>query len=301
MADNIKVHFVTDAKSAGRTCALYGANVHYTLFSILDHIKGKTSGEDMTAPNLVINRAGMRHTIIDSGLFTFMFGAGKGQGDHTFESMREWMHRIVRFAHDNDVPNASWVECDVQRILGPEAAWKLRTEMRELMGGREVINVFHLPDGEEGFRKLVEFSDYIAISVPELRLYQSKTYKKTAHYMAVLARRLKPSIKIHLLGCTEYQMLSDNAFCTSADSSSWTYGTRYGFITHACRNSARHTSGNVNRYQPKSLIEACADIDAVSARLGIALTESARVDAAKRMLEARLCRADYELYAGNQD
>lgn len=301
MADNIKVHFVIDATSAGRTCSLYGADVHYCLFSILDHIKNKTSDQPMQVRNLKIKRAGMRHTIVDSGLFTFMFGAGRDGGDHTYESMREWMHRIVRFAHDNDIPNASWVECDVQRILSPEDAWSLRREMRELMGGRECMNVFHLPDGEDGFRRMVEFSDYIAISIPELRIYQPKTYKKTAHYMAMLARKLKPSIKIHLLGCTDRTMLTENRFCTSSDSSSWLGASRYGLATTCVRKDADSKKWHVDHYKASALAQAEEEIRAIGRRLGFELSDSAVTDSAKRMYEARLCKADYELCAGNQD
>ena len=40
----------------------------------------------------------------------------------------------------------------------------------------------------------------------------------------------KPEIDIHLLGCTELAMLHECRFCTSADSTTWVGGKRFGFI-----------------------------------------------------------------------
>ena len=289
MADNIKVHFVV-GNSLGRIVPLKAANVQYMLFSALNFIEHRSSDQNMHTDSLHMVQAGFKHTIVDSGLFTMMFGSGKGK-DHDEGEIREWMHRIVRFSQDNDIPNASFVECDCQKIVGVEAAWRLRREMRELMPGREIINVFHLPDGEDGFRRLVEWSDYIAISVPELRISQPKGYRKNVHMLASLARRLRPEIKIHLLGCTEYQMLHDNRFCTSADSSSWSSPSRFGYLKG-------HHVDTMRREEIEQAKEECRT---VARRTGLPLTQRSEEDAGRRLVEARWYRAQYELCAGNQD
>jgi hemolysin-activating ACP:hemolysin acyltransferase len=118
------------------------------------------------------------------------------------------------------------VEVDCQKVLGVEKAWEYRMKMQEKVPNR-IINVFHIEDGQKGLDRLIEFSDYIAISVPELRFIGKKNYlNQIAHYI----KNKKPQIDIHLLGCTEKQKLKELNFCSSADSSSWISGVRYGQI-----------------------------------------------------------------------
>lgn len=78
--------------------------------------------------------------------------------------------------------------------------------------------------------RLIDFSDYIAISVPELRIVKPGTYKRDAVNLAKYIKKRKPSIDIHMLGCTEYTMLEHIAFCTTADSTSWLSGVKYGYF-----------------------------------------------------------------------
>ena len=222
---NVKVHFVISDQNRF-PLTLIAADIRYNLFSCYQYIKSKSSNSNMHIDGIIADKEPFKHSIMDSGLFTMMFGADKG-AEKSPEFIREWMHRICAFAIQNDI-NASIVECDCQKLVSPEFAWQLRKEMRSILPDKEIINVFHLEDGEDGFRRLVDFSDYIAISVPELRIAQPKTYKNTVCALARMARKQKPAIKIHLLGCTEQYLLRKNRFCTSADSSSWTGGVRYG-------------------------------------------------------------------------
>jgi aspartate/glutamate racemase len=87
--------------------------------------------------------------------------------------------------------------------------------------------VFHKEDGQKGLDRLIEYSNYIAISVPELRfLGQKNSVVQIANYI----KTKKPNIDIHLLGCTELKLLKELSFCSSADSTSYKSGIRYGFI-----------------------------------------------------------------------
>ena len=90
-----------------------------------------------------------------------------------------------------------------------------------------IINVFHLEDGQEGLDRMIEFSNYIAISVPELRFMNKKEY---LYRLASYIKNKKPSIDIHLLGFTEKTNLEKLKFCSSCDSSSWISGVRYGEV-----------------------------------------------------------------------
>ncbi|MGL4519327.1 MAG: hypothetical protein ACRCUJ_06545 [Phocaeicola sp.] len=166
-----------------------------------------------------------KHCIMDSGLFTLMFGADKHiEKDEAF--LTKWMHTIVAFVNQTGF-TGTCVEVDCQKILSPEAAWKFRKEYKRLLPNNRIINVYHMEDGKEGLDRLIEFSDYIAISVPELRIHKSKTYKRDVHNLAKYIKSKKPEVDIHLLGCTEPQMLKDNWFCTSADSTTWTSLVRW--------------------------------------------------------------------------
>lgn len=97
--------------------------------------------------------------------------------------------------------------------------------MKNDLPNNRIINVFHLEDGMKGLDRMIEFSDYIAISVPELRHAGKKKYVYT---LATYIKNKKPDIDIHLLGCTELSLLQQCSFCTSADSTSYIAGKRFG-------------------------------------------------------------------------
>ena len=163
------------------------------------------------------------HCIQDSGLFTLMFGSMKGKKDE--QLINRWYDELVQFTLEHGQP-VTCVEVDCQKVLGVEKAWEFRERMRKDLPNR-IINVYHFEDGQYGLDRMIEFSDYIAISVPELRILGKKDYVYT---LAKYIKKKKPSIDIHLLGCTEIELLVKCLFCTSADSSTWTVPKRYGYI-----------------------------------------------------------------------
>lgn len=290
---NCKCHFAGYDNDPRAISVLRSVDVRYRLFTAYPFIK--TEKEDYTVANGIYEtRAGFKHVIIDSGLFTLMFGAKKG-GQLTHQDLRNWMHRIVRFAKDNQLGNGcSFVECDCQKLAGPEFAWQLRREMRELMDGREIINVFHLEDGADGFDRLVNFSDYIAISVPELRFNKGSQYKQITATLARRARMLKPDVKIHLLWCTEIGMLRQNSFVTSSDSSSWTSSARFGTI------EKRH----VSQLKDDVLQLADAHVRHTASQLGFPVPpytpKRMRYNGAN-YVSAKTERAKYTMACGSQD
>ena len=293
---NVKVHFAGYDNDERAIAVLKAAGVRYRLFTSYPFIKNRSSDCDMKVPKLAEMDAEFEHVIMDSGLFTMMFGADKGT-PKTPEFVREWMHRICAFATQNHI-RASIVECDCQKLISPEFAWELRREMRQIMPQAEIINVFHLADGQDGFRRLVDFTDYLAISVPELRIAQPKTYKNTVCALARMARRQKPGVKIHLLGCTERYLLENNRFCTTADSSSWTSSTRFGTLDKV------HIK-NINDKQAKI---ACEKVLAAAQQYGMGIPDKlARGEpkvvnyTAANYYTAQKCRKDYTQWAGPQD
>lgn len=229
LGQNVKVHFAGTDYSQSCLNSLEMAGVKYRLYTVYPAIVDKKKDDDFTDASGTALRCEriFNHVILDSGLFTLMFGAKKEQ-KQTLGSIIDWQDKIIEFVQQNGL-NCTCVETDCQKLLGTEAAWQLRERMRRKLKNRQ-INVFHWEDGKEGLDRLIEFSDYIAISVPEIRLLHKKTFREVTHRLAVYVKNKKPEIDIHLLVCTDKTMLRQNRFCTSADSSSWTGVYRFGSI-----------------------------------------------------------------------
>ncbi|MBQ0154166.1 MAG: hypothetical protein KBS70_05215 [Bacteroidales bacterium] len=234
--DNIKVHLAgCEVQNQYEAVRLLG--VQYGLYTCYPFVErmvfGKSTAPIMPLPyqkenpyklipeHIIKNE---RHVIQDSGLFTLMFGSKKGKVDGSI--INKWYDGLVEFTLANG-QGATCVEVDCQKVLGVEQAWEFRERMRKDLPNNRIINVFHLEDGPKGLDRLIEYSDYIAISVPELRFAHKKNMvTPLAHYI----KNKKPEIDIHLLGCTELALLHENRFCTSADSTSYLSTKRYGFI-----------------------------------------------------------------------
>lgn len=220
---NIKVHLATTEIIPQGIAAIAGDSKYglgtafpfvYELFT-----KGKLDNRQ-TITRMSKN---FNHYILDSGLFTLMFGALKGKKDEKY--LDKWYECLTDFVL-MDGYHGTMVEVDCQKVLGVEKAWEYRIKMQEKVPNR-IINVFHIEDGQKGLERLIEFSDYIAISVPELRFCGKKNYlQKIANFI----KSKKPNIDIHLLGFTEKQKLKELSFCSSSDSSSWISGIRYGQV-----------------------------------------------------------------------
>ena len=92
LGDNIKIHFAGSDGEEIFHAALKAADVRYRLYSCFSYIYGKEKNSDFTLPEnsiIKVQDKEMRHVIQDSGLFTLMFGAKKGQ-TVTHEYLKEW-------------------------------------------------------------------------------------------------------------------------------------------------------------------------------------------------------------------
>tara|TARA_R110000744_G_scaffold315678_1_gene422509 strand:+ start:845 stop:1726 length:882 start_codon:yes stop_codon:yes gene_type:complete len=230
---NMKVHFAGSENQAHYN-VLKALEVKYSLYTAYPFLermlygKGKfpiianhLKKEPYKIPQHVINTS--KHTIQDSGLFSLMFGARAGNHDQKF--LDQYYEKLIEFT-TNYSQGATIVEMDTQKILGVESAWRYREKLRKDVPNR-IINVFHIEDGEKGLDRLIEYSDYIAISVPELRKVKKKNHLlQLANYI----KNKKPEIDIHLLGFTEKKNMKALNFCSSCDSTSYNSGVRYGFV-----------------------------------------------------------------------
>lgn len=292
---NLKVHFAGSDNNVQFMIAADLAGVNYSLFTCYPFISKKklTSNFKMTdserfVPKLIERKR--NHVIMDSGLFTLMFGADKGK-KQTRKSLEEWQDKTAEFVRQNDL-KCTCVEIDCQKILGVEEAWYFRERMKKVMPKNRHMNVFHLEDGKYGLDRLIEYSNYIAISVPELRIHKRKTYKQDVHKLACYIKNKKPTIDIHLLGCTEKAMLEQNAFCTTSDSTSWIAANRYGRIgskyhIDQLKDSVRE------KYTPIVRKE--------FAKYGLTPTEKTVKSTVDATISAILCKKDYEKACGSQE
>lgn len=235
LPDNIKIHFA-GCETQNHYNAIEQLGVRYALYTAYPFVERMVFGKGKSPimplkeqkdnpfykiPNRIITN--MEHTIQDSGLFTLMFGSQKGTKDEYL--IDKWYDKLVQFTTEN-AQGATVVEVDCQKLLGVEKAWLLREKLRNDVPNR-IINVFHLEDGRKGLDRLIEFSDYIAISVPELRFNEKKDY---VYRLASYIKNRKPAIDIHLLGCTDVKILGECKFCTSSDSTSWISAGKFGYI-----------------------------------------------------------------------
>ena len=236
LPDNIKVHYA-GAEVMNQYMAFNTLGVRYSLYTAFPFVERmifdkyssplipldfqKKDPIDLI-PKYIISTS--KHTIQDSGLFTLMFGSLKGKKDE--QLINRWYDNLVQFTLDH-APGVTCVEVDCQKVLNPEKAWDFRYRMKEDLAGHRIINVFHLEDGIKGLDKMIEFSEYIAISVPELRIAGKTSFVPA---LARYIKKKKPSIDIHLLGCTEQKLLRQCRFCTSCDSTTYTAAKRYGFL-----------------------------------------------------------------------
>jgi len=238
--ENLKVHFA-GAESLNTFAPLKAGGADYCLFTVFPFIcgsvgiKGQSKNIKVGVSMTDLLYKNYKHCIMDSGLFTLMFGSHKGEKSE--EYIEKWYAALVNFVKTTKY-KGTVVEVDCQKVLGCEKAWEFRRRMKKDLPNNRQINVFHKEDGRKGLDEMIEFSDYIAISVPELRFMGQKKYVQN---LAYYIKYKKPSIDIHLLGCTELGLLKKLKFCSSSDSTSWNSCVRYGDVL--LRNK---TKGHIN-------------------------------------------------------
>jgi hypothetical protein len=221
-----------------------------------------------------------------------MFGAGKRQRQ-TKQSLIEWQDKLIAFVEQNHL-NATCVEIDCQKVLGVEDAWFFRERMKRLLKNRQ-INVFHFEDGMKGLDRLIEFNDYIALSIPELRLIKPRTFREDTYYLTQYIKNRKPEIDIHLLGCTDVKILEQNKFCTSADSTSWLSGVKFGYFDDGVRR------GHINDFRRDVFSERSRTVKIITANRGLNLQDKTLTYCTNASICATICKMKYERAVGPQN
>jgi len=293
LPENIKIHFAgSEIQSQFEACVAMGVKYFlYTAYPFVERMvfgKGKSpfiklpwqTNPYYDIPQNILSKS--KHAIQDSGLFTLMFGSMRGKSDASL--INKWYDGLVKFTDENS-RGVTCVEVDCQKVLGVNEAWEFRKRMRTDLPHNRIINVFHLEDGQKGLDKLIDFSDYIAISVPELR-FAKKTNALIP--IATYIKKQKPTIDIHLLGCTELKLLKTGWFCTSSDSTSHSVVSRWGWI------QGKYYNKNINIKKAISLVGEKAYKAARAAKMNELYAINFLVSVYER-------KNAYIKYAGNQD
>lgn len=293
--DNIKIHFAGSDGEEKFYAALNAAQTHYRLYSCYKYIVNKKPDSDFRlSPNHVIldQCKTATHVIQDSGLFTLMFGAKKGE-KQTISTLTEWQDKLMAFVMQNGI-TASCVEIDCQKVLGTEEAWYFRRRMKDMLPNKQ-INVFHFEDGIKGLDRLIEFSDYIAVSVPEWRIVKSKTHRQDIRYITHYIKNKKPEIDIHLLGCTDFKIIAENNFCSTADSTSWLQGVKYGSIDDG------YEKAHIRDFRKELVDERKAIVKKLLEERGCEIPGKTLEYTTAASLSASICKDRYAKACGSQD
>ena len=296
---NLKVHFAGAEQVFGFECAM-AAGVRYSLFTVFPFISEKfkikgfppigLADRSLWLDKIKENIARQNNTIMDSGLFTLMFGAHAGKRDRPF--IEKWCESLADFVNSNRL-NVICVEVDCQKVLGVNEAWEIRQKLRSLLPSNRIINVFHMEDGKKGLDRIIEYADYMAISVPEMRLVYGigKKYEDAVIRYANYIKNRKPDIDIHLLGCTSARLLKECNFCTSSDSTSWNCVSRYFQLKN--NGKSYHSS----KISDKAIQEADAIL---RPRMEARGYKYIKTTAVPLYVSAKIALRDYARYAGDQ-
>ena len=242
----MKVHF---AGYAAHRQALDRAGIRYVLESFYE----MRTMASVRLAEVIRSMNSKPHAIIDSGLFTLMFGA-KSSTELTEQLIEQWQDEYANIITSSGFIH-SVVECDVQKKLSPEFAWEMRKKFKTQVKN-EIINVYHLEDGNPD--KLIDHSSYIAVSIPELRIAVSRKERdRITEYIAT--RAIRKGKKVHLLGCTEKWMLKKYSFCTTCDSTSWMSSTKYGGVTKFPSVGKEIPIGSIKRNRIKDFNQGASD------------------------------------------
>lgn len=295
----MKVHFAGLEHQKFATILSRVAGIKYGLFTVFPFVapgfdveKTRYMSTDFAVCNYLTEK--YQHVIMDSGLFTLMFGARAGKRSRPF--IYNWNDAIIRYVKKYGYSGAV-VECDCQKVLGVEDAWTLRKKLKDSLPN-EQINVWHNEDGKEGLDKMIDFSNYIAISVPEWRvLAGGNTLPDRIFKIARYIKTKKPSIKIHLLGCTQNNIMRQCSFCDSCDSTSWQQINRFGqgkvlIDNRFVKTTRREVEGKTSHL--------CQEINDAFLLDGVQ-AEKARQYFANYAAIAMYLKYEYARYAGGQE
>lgn len=108
---NVKVHYAGCDNDQRALAVLVSCGVRYRLFTSYPFIKGTDSHGDFRVADLAEARMGWEHVIVDSGLFTMMFGSDRSTPNA----------KVMQAMHDRDGEARLMRRCIVSTLVGEMA------------------------------------------------------------------------------------------------------------------------------------------------------------------------------------
>ena len=219
----MKVHLAGEL-SLQNELAMYNIGIRYRLNSFY-YIKKKWVGAKVMSM--------YKHTIIDSGLFTMMFGATSHIGI-TPESLDIYKEQYISFIKSIPYKNFTYVELDVQKKMSSEDAWEYRREFRKRLPDKLIMNVYHLEDGNPD--KLIDFSDYISVGMLELK--QELSVKERESIVSYIINKAQSKgKKVHILEMSGRKYMRMWRRADTCDSTNWIwYGRSNPYKEHLIKS-----------------------------------------------------------------
>ncbi len=176
--------------------------------------------------NTVLDHTRHGEWIMDSGLFSFLFGTKSGASsdapktyDDFYRYASNYVETLLEWGWSHPI-----VECDTQDIIGIDATYKLREAVFEQCG-LDVIYVWHGSDDIKGLHEMGTRYEHMALGA--LGLGRALGNRVRAGLLRALRElRNNGDPKVHLLGNTRTDCMSLPA--DSCDSTSWLASARYG-------------------------------------------------------------------------
>lgn len=94
---------------------------------------------------------------------------------------------------------------------------------------------------------------------------------------------------------TDVKMIAQNSFCTSADSTSWLSGVKYGWFDDG--NQKAH----INQFRKDLIEQRLSAVRIITEGRGLELTDKTLLYGARASLCATICKQKYTRAAGSQE
>lgn len=175
-----------------------------------------------------------KNFMADSGAFTAM-NAGKKIDEQYINDYIDWIKT-------NKIKN--YIEMDLDQIVGYDQTVKIRNKIEKEVGYQS-IPVWHKERGADGWKRMCDEYDYVAISLSRMtdssRWLMANNFEPLKWFMSEANKR---NCKVHALGCNSIDLLSRFHFY-SCDSSTHTLGARFGTVL-------QFENGKIKAYTNKS-------------------------------------------------
>lgn len=171
-----------------------------------------------------------RSFLLDSGAFSFLFGAQKGK-------KIDWLSyadKYADFVKENNIKR--YFELDLDSVIGLSEVTKLRNRIEKRVGWQS-IPVWHETRNKDYWENIM-CKDYTYVAIGGISNAKLNRNKKELALPWFINSAHKNRCWIHGLGYTSTSKLSTLRF-DSSDSTSWLAGVRYGTLYQFTGNSIK--------------------------------------------------------------